>query len=164
VAAVWTYGRVHLVEQGLGVTASTVAWMAIGVGGTVTVATAGRQARLRPARAWLLTSGVVAATIAALGLGAGLLVVAAAVCLLFGWAFVAATSALIAWASVLVPHRAASGTALLFITLTLGQAVGSSVAGLVAEHGGMTAAFLVAAALAGLAAACGRAAPRRSIE
>jgi predicted MFS family arabinose efflux permease len=155
-AAVWTYGRAHLLADGLGSTASTVAWMAIGVGGTATVLTASRQGRLHPARAWSLTTGGVALAIAALGLGAGLLALAPAACLLFGWAFVAATSALIAWAAQLVPDRAAAGTAMLFITLTLGQAIGSAVAGTIADHGGLGLAFLVAAVLAFLAAACGR--------
>jgi len=151
-AAVWTYGRAHLVAEGLGVTASTVAWMFLGVGGTATVVTAGWQARRSPARAWLLTSSGVALSIALLGLGGGRSAVAPAACLLFGWAFVAATSALIVWASQLVPRRAASGTAALFIILTLGQAAGSTVVGLVADHGGMSLAFLVAAGLAVAAA------------
>jgi len=151
-AAVWTYGRAHLVDEGVGVTASTVAWMFLGVGGTATVVTAGWQARRRPARAWLLTSSAVALSIALLGVGADRSAVAAAACLLFGWAFVAATSAQIAWASQLVPGRAASGTATLFIILTLGQAAGSTVVGLVADHGGMSLAFLVAAGLAVVAA------------
>lgn len=159
-AAVWTYGRAHLVDEGLGVTASTVAWMFLGVGGTATVVTAGWQARHRPARAWLLTSSGVALSIAVLGLGAGGSAVAPAACFLFGWAFVAATSAQIAWASQLVPGRAASGTAALFITLTLGQAVGSTVVGLVADRGGMSLAFLVAAGLAVVAAVIPAVGPR----
>ncbi|MDX6327029.1 MAG: hypothetical protein QOK15_3383, partial [Nocardioidaceae bacterium] len=155
-AAVWTYGRAHLLAEGVGTTASTVAWMALGVGGTATVVTASRQARLRPARAWLLTSSGVAVTIAVLGPVTGLPAVAPTACLLFGWAFVAATSALIAWAAQLVPDRAAAGTAMLFITLTLGQAVGSAVTGTIAEHGGLGLAFLVAASIAFVAAVCGR--------
>lgn len=151
-AAVWTYGRAHLVAEGLSVTASVAAWIALGVGGTATVLTAGRQARLAAPRAWALTSATVAVSIAALALGSGLAVVA---CLVFGWAFVAATSALIAWASALVPDRAASGTAVLFITLTLGQAVGSTAVGITADHLGRPTAFLVAAGVAVLAACCG---------
>lgn len=153
--AVWTYGRTHLVAEGLGSTASTVAWMALGVGGTATVLTAGRQARLAPPRAWTLTSTGVALSIAALALGPHLLVIALGSCLVFGWGFVAATSALIAWASELVPDRAATGTAALFITLTLGQALGSSAVGVTADHTGRPLAFLLVAAAAALAAACG---------
>ena len=160
-AAVWTYGRAHLVAEGLDVTASTVAWMSLGVGGTATVVTARWQSRLHPARAWALTSGGVAVSIAALGLGAERFAVATAACLLFGWAFVAATSAQIAWVSQLVPGRAASGTAALFIILTLGQAVGATIVGLVADHGGASLAFLLAAGLAALAAVVGRTRPGR---
>ena len=101
-----------------------------------------------------------ALSIGLLGLGAGRSSVAPAACLLFGWAFVAATSAQIAWAAQLVPGRAASGTAALFIILTLGQAVGSTVVGLVADHGGMSLAFLVAAGLAVVAAVIPGVAPR----
>jgi len=155
-AAVWTYGRAHLVAEGLGVTASTLAWMALGVGGTATVLTASRQARSTPARAWAVTSAAVGASIAGLALGAGVPGVAPLACLLFGWAFVAATSAQIAWASELVAERVASATAVLFITLTLGQALGSSALAVLADHEGQASAFLVAAGAALLAAGCGR--------
>ncbi len=164
-AAVWTYGRAHLVAEGLSVTASVVAWIALGVGGTATVLTAGRQARLAPARAWALTSAAVAVSIAAPGPRAGLAAgVAPAACLVFGWAFVAATSALIAWASALVPGRAASGTAVLFVTLTLGQAVGSTAVGVTADHLGRPLAFLLAAAVGVLAAACGLGADKDAVR
>ena len=67
----------------------------------------------------------------------------------------AATSALISWTALLVPDRAASGTSLLFITLVLGQAVGSALAGAISERHGMSSAFLLSAAAALLAAAFG---------
>lgn len=155
-AAVWTYGRDHLVDAGLGTTASVLAWVAVGVGGTATVATAGRQAAIGPTRAWSLTTPVAAVSVAGVGLGAQHPVLAPAACLLFGWGFVAASSALVAWASRLSPGRAASGAAALFVALVLGQAAGSSVLGTIAEHSGMTTAFLVAAATTLAAAACGR--------
>ena len=77
-------------------------------------------------------------------------------CFVFGWAFVAATSALIAWVSSLATERAAAGTSVLFITLTMGQALGSALAGILADRGGLSLAFLVAAVIAAAAAACGR--------
>lgn len=154
-AAVWTYGPVHLRAEGIGPTWTTLAWMAVGAGGTATVVTAGVQARLRPTRAWSLTVTGVALTVAALAPAAGQHAVAILAFLLFGWAFVAATSALIAWSAQAVPDRAAAGTAALFIALTLGQAGGSALAGTIADHGGLRLAFLVAAALALLAAGCG---------
>ncbi len=155
-AAVWTYGRTFLVDEGLGSTASVLAWVALGAGGTATVVTATRLAALTPGTAWSLTSVLVAASIAALGWGADRIAVAPAACLLFGWAFVAASSALIAQASRVDPVRAASGTAVLFVALVLGQAVGSSALGTIAEHASMPLAFQVAAATALAAGWCGR--------
>jgi predicted MFS family arabinose efflux permease len=155
-AAVWTYGRTQLIEQGADGTWSTIGWMAVGLGGTATVLTAGPLNLRRPGAAWFGTCAGVSVSIATLALGAGWLPVALLACCVFGWAFVAATSALIAWVSSLVPERAAAGTSVLFITLTLGQALGSALAGNLADRGGLSLAFLVAAAVAALGACCGR--------
>lgn len=84
-----------------------------------------------------------------------MLTLALVACFVFGWAFVAATTALIAWVSSLVPQREAAGTSVLFIVLTMGQAVGSALAGNLADRGGLSLAFLVAAAIAAVGAACG---------
>lgn len=166
-AVVWTYGRTLLVDRGASDAASTLAWVALGLGGTLTVATARALSDRRPEVAWLVTAVATAAATAALGLAADRLAVAIVACTVFGWGFVAATSALIAWAGRVVPERAGPGTALLFVTLVLGQAVGSSAAGGVVEARGTTAAFLLAAAVTGVAAAAGirrpggRSGPRR---
>lgn len=155
-AVVWTYGRTVLLSHGASGPASMLAWIALGVGGTATVLTSRALSALHPARAWLLAVAGVAAAIVTLGLAAGNLVAAIAACAVFGWGFVAATSALIAWAAGLVPDRAAPGTSLLFVTLVLGQAAGSAVAGVVTESHGLTTAFLLAAGTAALAASCGQ--------
>ncbi|WP_187366732.1 MFS transporter [Nocardioides dongxiaopingii] len=161
-AVVWTYGRSHVVAQGAGDTASTLAWMTLGVGGTATVLTARPLSSLSPPRAWLLTLTGTAAAIAALGLGAGALPVALVACALFGWGFVAATSVLIGWAAGVAPQRTAAATAALFITLVLGQAAGSTVAGVVADHLGMSAAFVASAGVAVVGAGCGWPGSRRA--
>ena len=155
-AVVWTYGRTVLLSHGASGAASMLAWIALGVGGTVTVVTSRALSALHPARAWLFAVAGVAAAIATLGLAAGNLVAAIAACAVFGWGFVAATSALIAWTASLVPDRAAPGTSLLFVTLVLGQAAGSAVAGVVTESHGLRTAFLLAAGTAVLAASCGQ--------
>jgi predicted MFS family arabinose efflux permease len=161
-AAVWTYGRTQLVEQGVGETWSTIGWIAVGLGGTATVLTAGKLNAWRPGAAWFSACVGVAVSIATLALDFRTLAVALVACLVFGWAFVAATSALIAWVSSLVPERAAAGTSVLFITLTMGQALGSALAGNLADSGGLSLAFLVASAIAALGAVCGAAGGRRS--
>lgn len=154
-AVVWTYGRAQLAGSGASDATSTIAWIALGGGGLLTVMTARPLSGLHPARAWMASTAGVAASIAVLGLAAGNLTAALAACVVFGWGFVAATSALIAWATRLVPDKSTPGTSLLFVALVLGQGVGSAVAGGVAEHHGLTAAFLLSAVVAVGTALCG---------
>lgn len=154
-AAVWTYGRTLLVDEGAGPTGSTVGWIAVGVGGAATVLTAGVLGALRPQVAWRATVLAVALVLLVLGVAAGRLPLAVAACAVFGWGFVAATSALIAWAAEVRPERAAAGTALLFVTLVLGQAVGSAVVGEIGARTDLAVGFRVAAGTAALAAAAG---------
>lgn len=153
-ATVWTYGRAHLVAAGASDTESVLAWVALGVGGTATVLTAGRLGGLPASWAWLLTTAAVAVATAALAAPRGL-AAAVAACGVFGWGFVAATSALIAWSARLVPHQAASGTSVVFIALVVGQAAGSAAAGILSDGIGMSSTFLVAALITAVAAACG---------
>lgn len=160
-AVVWTYGRALLVHDGAGPTTSTVAWVALGLGGAATVVTADRLGRLSPGRAWVLTVATVATSIATLGLAGRFQPVALLACAVFGWGFVAATSALILWARDLVETRAAAGTSLLFVTLVLGQAVGSAIAGAVAERHGLGATFVLMAAVGAVATLPGRWGERR---
>lgn len=149
-AAVWSYGRTLLVDAGARPAVTVVAWVALGVGGTAVIATAGRLDRLGPPRAWALTAAAVGGSTAALALGSGHAVVALAACLLFGWSFVAATGALIAWSVQIDAERAAAGTGLLFVVLVLGQAVGAAAVGTLAPLVGQTATFLVAAVVSAL--------------
>jgi predicted MFS family arabinose efflux permease len=152
-AAVWTYGRAHLVSSGASDSASVLAWVALGVGGTATVLTARRQTALPAPRAWLLTTAVTAGATAAL-VAPGSVWVSVLACGVFGWGFVAATSALIAWTAHLDPGRTAAGASVAFIALVLGQAAGSSAAGALAERAGMSATFLLAVLATLLAASC----------
>ncbi len=126
--------------------------LARGVGGTAVVATAGRLGRRSPRTAWALTCGVTAAATLALGLGSGSAVVAVVACAVFGWGFVAATGALIAWTLDVDQGRGASGTALLFVVLVLGQALVSALAGALVGGVGHEAAFAAAACLTAVGA------------
>ncbi|MXG89494.1 MFS transporter [Nocardioides flavescens] len=154
-AVVWTFGRTRLEEAGASSTASTWAWIALGLGGALTVATAALVARTDPARAWLGCVLTVAAATAVLGTAADRTAAAVGACLVFGWGFVAATSTLIAWTGVLAPERVAAGTSLLFVVLVLGQAIGSSAAGELASRAGLATAFVAMAAVGVAAAAVG---------
>lgn len=151
-AVVWTYGRSHLVAAGASQVGSVVAWIALGAGGAAAIATVRPLSALPAARAWSVTVGAVAGGILLLRAAPDHLVVALAACAVFGWGFTAATSALIAWATKIDAARAAGGTSVLFVALVLGQAVGSSAAGVVADRWGLTSAFVLATAVAVLAA------------
>ena len=83
--------------------------------------------------------------------GAGVLpLVAGAV---FGWGYTAGTGALIAWTTEIAPERSAAGTAVLFVVLVLGQAVGAAGLGAVLGVGGPALTFLFAAVVTLLAVA-----------
>lgn len=162
-AAVWTYGRTHLVSTGTSDTGSVLAWIAIGVGGSATVLTARSLSALAAPTAWMLTTGVTAVAVAALASPQRLTWTVVA-CGVFGWGFVAATSALIAWTGALAPDRAAAGTAVAFVALVLGQAAGSSAAGVLSGGVGMPATFGLAALAVLVGAVASRAPlpPRKS--
>lgn len=153
-AVTWTYGRTQLAATGASSTGTVLAWVALGAGGTATVLTARRLGALSPPTAWLLTTSVVAVTTACLGLPVPWLVAVLA-CAGFGWGFVAASSALIAWAGAVAPAHGAAGTSLLFVALVLGQSGGAAGAGALAGRAGLASTFVVAAVVAGVAACCG---------
>ncbi len=151
-AAVWNYGRALLAAGGASEGISVTAWIALGAGGSVVIATASRVERLGPPTAWMLTTGTVALASAALAAGPGNAWLALSTCAAFGWGYTAGTGALIAWTAQIDPPRAPAGTALLFITLILGQALGAATVGATAAMAGYTTAFLIAAAVAAIAA------------
>lgn len=143
--AVWNYGRTLLVDAGAGERASILAWVALGLGGMAVIGTARLLDRLGPAAAWGATTSVAAAATGVLGLGASHGVLSLAACAVFGWSFVAATGALIAWTSRIDSRRAPAGTSLLFVVLVLGQAAGAPVLGGLVASTGFGAAFVAAA-------------------
>jgi predicted MFS family arabinose efflux permease len=146
-AAVWNYGRSHLVEAGASATSSVAAWVALGVGGTAVIATARLAAALHPRTVWTVTTLVVAAASAALGLVPGSAPVALVACAAFGWGYTAATGGLIAWTTRIDGARAPAGTSLLFVVLVLGQAVGATAVGALVTSAGSVTAFVLAAGL-----------------
>lgn len=153
-SAVWTYGRTLLVQTGIGSEGDTVtAWIALGLGATAVIATARPMAALTSAYAWMCSCALMTVAIAVLALGPPNLVSALVACVIFGWGFTAATSALISWTAEISPDHAAAGTAMLFVALVFGQALGSGVVGVVVTAAGFGTAFAVAAALTAAATA-----------
>ncbi|KQN42383.1 MFS transporter [Frigoribacterium sp. Leaf44] len=159
-AAVWNYGRTLLVDTGVAAELSVGAWVCLGAGGTAVIVTARPLARLAPGTVWTLTLAVMAAGTAGAAALPGVVPVAFAACAAFGWAYTAATGALIAWTAEIDAERAASGTALLFVLLVLGQAVGAVGLGALVDTAGYGTAFVLAALAALLAAGLGRLRPR----
>ena len=145
-AATWTFGRVLLVAEGASASTSTLAWIAIGVGGAAAVLTARTLDRLTAPTAWSVSLGAVSAATGGLALTSGTgALVAVAACAVFGWSFVAATSALIAWGAAISPTRAGAATAAFFVALVVGQAIGSTLLGATADRTGLVEAFWLAA-------------------
>lgn len=155
-AAVWTFGRAHLVASGASAPMSIGAWIALGAGGTAVIATARPMSRLSPRTAWALSSSAVAGTTLLLGVAPGITALALVACAAFGWGYTAATGALIAWTTERDFKHAASGTSLLFIALVLGQALGAAAAGTASAAWGLTVAFLLAALITAAAVAVPR--------
>lgn len=154
-AAVWNYGRTVLVDAGASESLSLWAWVLLGLGGAAVIATAPLSRRLRPRSLWLISTLPAAMGTAVLGAFPGARVLAAAACLVFGWAYVTATGSLIEWTTQIDGARAATGTAVLFVVFMVGQAVGAAVIGALLADIGAAAAFGIAAALACAAASLG---------
>lgn len=152
-AAMWNYGRTLLVSAGAAEATTVLAWVALGVGGSAAILTARGMTSLHPRTAWALATSAAGIGTAALVTAPTSAVAALASCAIFGWGYTAATGALIGWTGDIDPARAATGTALLFIVLILGQAVGAAAVGALIDAVGGVGAFLAATAgLAGAAA------------
>lgn len=145
-SAIWVHGRTLLEGQGMTVTLSAGAWIALGIGGAGAVLTAPWLARHTLRTTWLATVVAVATATGVFALAPQNLPLSFAAAALFGLAYTAATSVLIIWATHSATHSAA-GTSILFTSLVLGQAVGATLTGSLIEGVGFTAAFAIAAGI-----------------
>lgn len=151
-SAVWTYGRSHLVEAGTASESGTVsAWIALGVGATAVITTAHQMVKLSATAAWMLSCSVMTIALMVLAFAPQVRLVALLAYLIFGWGFTAATSSLTAWTSDIDPANAAAGTALLFVALMFGQAIGATALGLIITTTSFGTAFVAASAVSALA-------------
>lgn len=146
-AAFWTFGGLVLAEGAASDIGATLGWIAIGAGGTAVIVTAGPMSALSPRGAWAVTIGAAAAATLALPAASTGLPGALAACALFGWGYTAGSGALIAWTTRIDAAGAPTGTALLFIVLVIGQAVGAAALGFVVANAGHAPAFAAAAGL-----------------
>ncbi len=158
-AGVWTFTRTLLVDAGADEIVSILAWVALGIGGSAVIVSARWTDRTPPPVLWAATAVLIAAASVTVAAGAGTPPLVLLACVVFGWAYTAGSGALIAWTARLDAERAPTGTALLFVTLILGQAIGAVALGAIVGAGGHPPAFLAAAgvsATAALAALTGR--------
>jgi predicted MFS family arabinose efflux permease len=159
-SAVWTYGRSLLVETGATSQRGTLAaWIVLGAGSAAVIVTARAMAKLTPTASWMFSVTVMTAAVLLLAVLPDLTAAALLGCVAFGWGFTAATSSLILWTTEIAAVNAAAGTAMLFVALMFGQAVGATVLGAIIATAGYPSAFGVAAALSAASiavAACQR--------
>ena len=127
------------------------AWIALGIGATAVILTAHLMAKLPATAAWMLTCTVMTAALLLLAFAAQFRLVALLAYLAFGWGFTAATSSLIAWTSAIDSATSAAGTAILFLALTFGQAIGATALGLIITNANFTTAFVAASVMSAMA-------------
>ncbi|MEX5720790.1 MFS transporter [Geodermatophilus maliterrae] len=147
-AAVWTFGRDLLTTTG-GMPATTTAllWSVLGGAGILGASSGDLVHRLGPHLAWAATAVVMAAATAVLVVLPDLVPLAALALAAFGGSYVALSGVLIVCAARITPHRAAGSTAILFVALTTGQALGAATLGALADATSPAVSFLSAAAL-----------------
>jgi predicted MFS family arabinose efflux permease len=143
-SVIWTYGRTRLADAGASEEASIAAWIALGVGGAAVIGTARLISAVSARTAWCITTITVAVASATLGTIPDAIVVVVASCTAFGWGYTAATGTLVVWTTRIDATRAPAGTALLFVTLVFGQAIGAAIAGAEIASAGPVATFLTA--------------------
>ena len=147
-AAVWTFGRDLLAGTGNMPAATTaLLWSVLGGAGILGAFSGDLVRRLGLRPAWGATAAVMAAATAAPVMLPGLVPLAAAAFAAFGGSYVALSGVLIAWATRVTPHRAAECTAILFVALTTGQALGAVTLGALADATALPVSFLSAAGL-----------------
>lgn len=163
-AAVWTYARDVMIADGELTPAVTgLLWCLLGAAGLLGGLSGALVRRVGLRAAWLSTVVAAAAGTALLGALPGAVIPAALALACFGSAFVALSGVLLAWGAHRTPAAAAAAAAILFIGLTVGQAVGAVVLGAVTEAAGTPTAFLVGSVLLVLSAAGGERRSRASV-
>jgi predicted MFS family arabinose efflux permease len=152
-AAVWTFGRDLVTDSGLGPQVTGLLWSLLGAAALLGGLVGGLVERAGLSTAWVVSVGVTAGGTALLSWRPGSAAVAAVALAAFGCGFVALSGVLIAWGTHLTPEAPARAAALLFISLTAGQAAGALGLAALADATSTPGAFLAAAGLLLAAAA-----------
>ncbi|NEK58735.1 MFS transporter [Geodermatophilus sabuli] len=153
-AGVWTFARDLLAtDGGLSPAVTGLLWCLLGAAGLLGGLSGVLVRRVGLRAAWRSTVVAAATGTALLGVLPGTVLPAALALGCFGAAFVALSGVLLAWGAHRRPAAAPAAAAVLFVGLTVGQAAGAVVLGMVSEAAGTATAFLAAGALLLVAAA-----------
>ena len=145
-AGVWTFGQDLLATStAVSAGARTALWGVLGAAAVLGATSGDAVRRLGVPTAWTSTALIAAAASLALPHAKDSVGLAALALGGFGGAYTALSGVLIAWGNRLDPHAPAQATALLFIALAAGQALGALTLGLLAARLGLAAGFTAAA-------------------
>jgi predicted MFS family arabinose efflux permease len=149
-AAVWTFGRSLVVTQGqMTEPEATVFWVCLGAAGIAGAFSGDLVTRWGLRTGWITTTTLMGSATLAIGAWPADVTAVYVAGGAFGASYVALSGILIAWATRVLPGRSAAGTAALFITLALGQALGALLIGALLGMVGPTPAFAISAVIAG---------------
>lgn len=163
-ALIWTYGPLLASREGVVDGDRTgLMWIALGLGGLLGPATGVVVERLGLTSAWRLFAGllVLADLVLAASLALDLPWATYAAMALFGAGYMCLSGVLILWARRVRPGSAGAGTAMLFVALAVGQALGAVLVEPGADVLGAVGVTLVAAALCLLGGSLALSTPRR---
>jgi predicted MFS family arabinose efflux permease len=147
-AGVWTYARDLMIADGdLTPAVTGLLWCLLGAAGLLGGLSGLLVRGVGLRAAWMSTVVAAAAGTALLGALPGAVLPAALALACFGSGFVGLSGVLLAWGAHRTPSAPAAAAAILFIGLTVGQAVGAVALGVVSEAAGTPTGFFVASAL-----------------
>lgn len=152
-SAIWTFGRELIVNSGyLNATSSSVFWTLLGAAGLAGAFVGDAVQRWDITRTWILLVLLLSASTITVALYPGAALVAFLSASVFGATYVALSGVLISWAATLRPATPAAPTATLFIGLTIGQAIGATLIGVLIDATNPRVAFTAAAVVAATSA------------
>lgn len=159
--AYWTFSRQQVLDTGMSDLWSSGFWVAIGVfglvGGSAGVI-ANRLGLSRTLQVWGLVWTLALGTLALPSVPSPLALASAAG---FGAAYMALTGLVILWSVAAYEDDAAAGVRACFLALGVGQAIGTPLAGVIADTWGLSTTFALSAALSLLLVPNASRAPRR---
>jgi predicted MFS family arabinose efflux permease len=147
-SAYWTFARDLLAATGTSSHVAAVLWTVLGAAGILAALTADLVARYRIAATWAGLLLFLALSTASLAIEPRSEPIAMASAVLFGASYIALTGVLILWAFRVMPQRAATAVAGVFLLVSLGQVLGAGVVGRLIDSAGYVPAFLTAAGFA----------------